>query len=161
MSEETLPDYELTRRLVEVFSEDADLQSLLYPSWSPAKVNTSDTRIYGAHADIRDPALLLVLPRVIIEATLEENEWEQRDVRRSSPVSVFIHSFAVKEQYHTAELIDARIRTIIGSTYLTNSRIIASELVSHGKRRRFVETRFDDAWRITSGFSAQNVGVLV
>lgn len=157
----TQPDYEMTRRLVEVFSADSALQSLLYPEWASPKQGPNDTRIYGAHADIRDIALLTILPRVIIDLQLLSNNWEQEDEdTNSAPVEVHIHSFAPKDQYDTAEKIDSRIRTIISSTYLTNSRIIASELVQNGPKRRSVETRFEDAWRLTTGYKAENVGVI-
>ncbi len=157
----TSPDYELTRRLIEVFSDDAELQTLLFPDWSVPKQNVLDTRIYSAHTDIRHPDLLTVTPRVIVDARLDSNDWEQQDARLSSPVTVHIHSLVAKDQYHSAILIDTRIRTIISSTYLTSTRIIASELVQSGVQRRFVEKLFDDAWRLVTPYNAQNVGVLV
>lgn len=161
MPDVTLPDYELTRRLIQIFSADTTMQELLFPSWAPSSQGPKDTRIYGAHVDLREPSLLTVLPRIIIDSRLVSNDWEQPDIKRSGPVVVHFHSLSPREQYYGAELIDTRIRTILSSTYLTNTRIISSELVPEGQRRRYVETKFDDAWRVTSRFEAQNVGVLV
>jgi hypothetical protein len=154
------PAHELNRRLIEVLRSDPVMGSLLFPAWSPTPVTTDDTRVYNAHVAIDDPKLLQVLPRVIVECQQDTFEVEQTDLVKSAPVNVWFHCIVPKDQYDHAESLDARIRTIIGSTYLTSSRIIASSLSEVATRRRTVETAFYDAWRITSAFQAPNVGVL-
>lgn len=161
MVAEVTPDYEMTRRLVALFSEDATVQELLYPQWAEPKQNDLDSRIYDAHADIRHPAIIGILPRIIIDARILDNDWEQVDSAKSGPVIVHVHCLSRKDQYRTALLLDTRIRTIVSSTYLTDSRIIASELVQQGERREFVDKLFDDAWRLVTTYRAANVGVLV
>jgi hypothetical protein len=153
------PAHELNRRLIEVLRSDPQLGGLLFPAWSPTPVTPDDTRIYNAHVAIDDPKLLQILPRVIVECQQDIFDVEQPNPK-SGPVNVWFHCIVPKDQYDHAEAMDLRIRTIIASTYLTSSRIIASGLNEIAPRRRTVETAFYDAWRITSAFQAPNVGVL-
>lgn len=151
---------ELTRRLIEVLRADGTITALLYPTWAPPQKNDNDTRVYNAHVAIDDPELLQILPRIIVECVEDPFDAEQDDVWHSSSVDVRFHSVVPKDQYDHADVINSRIRTIIDSTYLTNSRIIASKLTVVGRPRSTVETGFYDALRLTSTFNAPNVGVL-
>lgn len=154
------PAHEVNRFLITTLRNDAPLQVLLFPTWSPTAVSANDIRIYNAHVAITDPNLLQVLPRIIVECQSDPLAVEQEDVARLADVKVWFHSVVPKDQYDLAEAIDVRIRTIISSTYLTSSRIIGSQLYEVDTRKRIVETAFYDAWRITSAFQTDNVGVL-
>lgn len=160
MAERT-PDYELCRRVIEILEADDTLVSLLFPDWAPNAVEEEDKRIYNVRPNLGTEQLQ-VLPRIIIETMLDENPWEQNDLAAlSAPVRLWTHVLTPNDRYDHCEAIDARIRTIIGSTYLTNSRIIASELVPSGSRRRVVEREFNDANRLSTPYTSANVGVLV
>lgn len=156
------PGYEVRRRIIEVIGGDSIVHSLLFPNWAQPQINANDTRVYNAHANLRDEQLLQVLPRVLVEVRLDSNNWEQQeDVTNSAPVTVWIHCIVPRDQDGTAELLDSRIRTLFSSTYLTNSRIIMSELVQTGQRYQLPEREFNDAWRYSSQYHAVNAGVLV
>lgn len=154
------PSHELNRFLIATLHNDAPLQVLLFPTWSPTAVSANDTRIYNAHVGITDPNLLQVLPRIIVECQSDPQYVEQPEPHKIANVSVWFHTVVPKDQYDLAEAIDVRIRTIMSSTYLTSSRIIGSQLYEVDTRKRIVETAFYDAWRLTSAFYAEHVGVL-
>lgn len=154
------PAYELQRRMIEVLRADSALQELLFPLWNPTPVSPDDTRVYGSRPKIGNPKLLVVLPRIIVECQADTHDFEQNDITLSAPINVWLHSLTPKDQYDHAELMDARIRTIFGSTGLSNSRIIGADLYDVGGRRYFTETSFNDANRIVSEFAVASVGVL-
>lgn len=154
------PAHELTRFLIGVLKNDATLHTLLFPTWSPTPVSANDVRVYNAHVAITDPNLLQTLPRIIVECQSSPDDTEQPEPHRIADVSVWFHTIAPKDQYDHAEAIDVRIRTIMSSTYLTSSRIIGSQLYEADNRKRTVETAFYDAWRLTSMFYTDKLGVL-
>lgn len=154
------PAHELNRFLIGVLRNDGPLNTLLFPVWSPVIAGVPDTRIYNAHVAITDPKLLQILPRVIVECQQDVQNVEQPEPHKIATVNVWFHSIVPKDQYDLAEAIDVRIRTIMSSTYLTSARIIGSQLYEVDVRKRITETAFYDAWRITSAFQTEHVGVL-
>jgi len=154
------PAHEFNRLIITTLRADGPLQRLLFPFWNPVAVTDDDTRIYNAHVAIDDPKLLQILPRVIVECQQDVHDVEQPEFYRIASVAVWFHSIVPKDQYDLAEAIDVRIRTIMASTYLTSSRIITSPMYEVAPRKRITETAFYDAWRITSSFQAEHIGVL-
>src|SRR4051812_3819765 len=92
------PGYELQRRLVEVFTADSTLNSLLFPAWSPQR-DASDLRIYGISPSINNRLTIDALPRVIIEVVQDASNWEQYDPSDSGPADVYMHTLTPSDHY--------------------------------------------------------------
>ena len=153
------PSYLMQKHLVKLLTEDEELQELLFPVWAPQEA-PEDKRIYGISPSINDRKIVDSLPRIIVETEQNSANWEQPDPSDSGPIHVYMHVFVPADHYNQGELIDWRIRTLIGSTNFSGADIIAAELIQTGARRRMVQSAFLDAWHIMTPYISRNVGVL-
>lgn len=156
------PAAELTKRLVDLFRANAPLQVLLFPTWSPS-TDALDKRVWSAFVELPViPALREALPRVLVECVENAHDREHDDPAiLSSDVTVFIHTVVPKQEEELGDQIDTLLRTLVLSTWLSNTRIIAANLVPEGQRRKERIAAFNDAWEYVSRFSSPSVEVLV
>jgi hypothetical protein len=155
------PDYEVTRRVVQLLRGDSEINSLLFSE--KAAVHVSDVRVYSAYVELPEsPPLRSTLPRMLVEARgvvrllLEQENNPQQPL---GDVDVWLHCLVPATNEQLAEQLDARARDVIASTPLSTPRILGSGLVPNGSRLKVREPAFS-AWRLTRQYRAHLVGVL-
>ena len=157
---------ELQRRIIEVLRADMALAdptgSLLFPAWAQ-QVNGDDTRIYEESVELPENSEVReALPRILVGVRAQSANREQwGSGTHEGPADVDIRIVTPKEESELAEVISARVSTVIASTLLSNARIIAAELVLVGRQSKGRIPAFNGAWEIVDRYSIENVGALV
>lgn len=156
---------ELQRRIISVLKADSELQTLLFPAWTKPRINDEDDRIYRSQVDFSRVAngtdLAQIPVRVLIEARRVPHQMEQDDLEMGSgEVSLYVHVLVPKDQYLHGDRIMQRVRHVLLSTGMSDSRIIAGDLFEVGDQLDARESNFQDAHRLTQQFRSASVGVL-
>lgn len=162
------PEIELRRRVVNLLRADAILNDtttgLLFPASSPyAGPVPEDERILATGTDVPGPPEAVSrLPRLTVEAIGWPTTQEQEDpaVLRNG-VKLWTHTTVAADDEQLGAAIDARVRTLLLSTWLTDARIITPRLSLDGNSRREKIEGLNGAWELVSGFSATSVGSLL
>ena len=156
---------ELQRRIVNFLRADTILAdpagSMLFPDWAP-QINGDDLRVYEEtielpeHPDVRE-----ALPRILVGVRAAGSDREQRGAGdHEGPAVVDIRVVTPKEESQLCDEIAARVSTLIASTWLSDARIIAAELVPDGRVSKGRISAFNGAWEILDRYSTENVGVV-
>lgn len=160
------PGEEMQRRIVNLLRADAILSDtttgLLYPEYAPHGDN-EDLRVFGSDPTLPNDTSTAVsqLPRVLVEVMTYAHPHEQDDPAvLHGPVKVWVHTVVNLNDEQLGATIDARITTILLSTWLSDARIIAPRLALDGMRRRERIGEFNGAWEYVSGFAAGDAGSL-
>jgi hypothetical protein len=153
--------YVLVGRIVEVLRGDPALNTLLFPPGADA-VGPDDRRIYAENVELPEGPIRSVLPRILVAAIETPFPAEQAAADGPLPYAdclVWTHIFVEADRPQLGEAISARVRDILISTPLSDSRIIASALVPSGTRQPVREVAFRNAWRMSREYRTQ-AGVL-
>lgn len=151
------PARELGAFLIEKLREDEALNSYLFAG--EAAVDANDHRIWLSDVELPEN-LRPILPRVLIEIITDSSNWEQETGTDDGPAEVWTHTFTPRDQADLGEYIDARIRTVIGSTWVSTARILGGELIQTGRRVKAREPLFNDARRLSTPYAIRNIGVI-
>lgn len=151
------PGRELAAVLVERLRDDEALNSYLFAG--TAAVDPNDHRIWVSDVELPEN-LRSILPRILIEIITDSSNWEQETGTDDGPAEVWTHTFTPRDQGDLGEYIDARIRTVIGSTWFSTARILGGELIQTGRRVKARESQFNDARRLSSPYAIRNIGVI-
>jgi hypothetical protein len=160
------PEVELQRRLVNLLRADATLThtstGLLFPATSPVQAGGVDFRVYSVSANLPGEATAIsTLPRVLIEVWGYPVGHEQEGNELQAGLRVRSHSVVAQEDEELGALVDARIRTLFLSTWLTDARIITPRLVQDGNSSRERIEELGGAWDYVTGYMTPNAGSLL
>ena len=162
------PEYEVTRRVVELLRADVTLCSSVVGSEGlmyqlTPRLMVGDDRVYSAYVELPENSQLRsALPRIHVETRQDEFMTEQIDAAvPAASVTIWVNTIVPADREQLGEQIDARLRVVLMSTGLTSARILASGITVDAERRQKVrEAALGGVWRITSVFRSRLVGVL-
>lgn len=159
------PEIELQRRLVNLLRADATLTNpttgLLFPATSPQQPGGVDFRIYSQSPTLPGESKGLgTLPRVLVDAWGFAHGKEQESDVLQAGLRVRTHAVVEQEDEERGALIDARIRTLLLSTWLTDARIITPRLLQEGNSTRARIESLNGAWDYVTTFMTPNAGSL-
>lgn len=163
MSSSQTPDIALVRRVIEVLRADANMQTLLFPSWADPRIDALDDRVYTTEVNLpEDSKHRSALPRILVEATWTPSQYEQDGPNLMGPVALFLHIVTPKEEEEAGGMLAAAVTQLLLSTQLSGPRIIAAGLyLSDQQRPKQRISAFTGAWEYMVQLRSAHVEVLL